>query len=139
MLFLHHLKILLIIPNNPVRKFIFMAFSLVIWPPTPIPNYTNKTIPNHISSIYLQLIITAISIHNATLLSCHFRKIATVSHFRLVLCVNWLKLWLRIDVQTFYEFISNLVQKDIVINAKVNRGNIRYSIQFVFNSSSVEV
>ena len=53
--------------------------------PPPIPNYTNKTIPNHISSLYLQLSITAILIHNATLLSCHFRKIATVSHFRLVL------------------------------------------------------
>ena len=35
--------------------------------------------------IDLQLSITAILIHNATLLSCHFRKIATVSHFRLVL------------------------------------------------------
>ena len=42
-----------------------------------IPNYTNKTVPNHIkpyhiSSLYLQLSITAILIHNATLLSCHF-------------------------------------------------------------------
>ena len=57
--------------------------------PPPIPTYTNKTNPNHtkpyhISSLYLQLRITAISIHNATLLSCYFRKIATVSHFRLV-------------------------------------------------------
>ena len=32
--------------------------------------------------------ITAISIHNATLLSCHFRKIATVSNFRLVLILK---------------------------------------------------
>ena len=65
----------------------------------PIPNYTNKTKPYqtrpyqtilihtkpyHKSSLYLQLSITAISIHNATQLSSHFRKIATVSHFRLV-------------------------------------------------------
>ena len=41
-----------------------------------------------VSSLYLQLSITAISFHNATLLSCHFRKIATVSHFRLVWCLN---------------------------------------------------
>ena len=58
-------------------------------PPPHIPNYTNKSIPNytkpyHISSLYLQLSISAISIHNATLLSCHLRKIATVSHFQLV-------------------------------------------------------
>ena len=45
----------------------------------------NHTKPYHISSLYLHLSITAISIHNATQLSCHFRKIATVSHFRLVL------------------------------------------------------
>ena len=45
-----------------------------------------QTILNHTISkrLYLQLSITAISIHNATLLSCHFRKIATVSHFWLV-------------------------------------------------------
>ena len=48
----------------------------------------NHTKPYHISSLYLQLSITAILIHNATLLSCHFWKIATVSHFRLVLSVS---------------------------------------------------
>ena len=64
--------------------------SLVIWPPPShqtIPTKPNHTIPN--LCLYLQLSITAISIHNATLLSCHFQKIATVSHFRLV----WGYLW----------------------------------------------
>ena len=45
--------------------------------------------PNHTKPYqtkpYLQLSITTMLIHNATLLSCYFRKIATVSHFRLVL------------------------------------------------------
>ena len=50
-----------------------------IFTSAPIPNYTNQ-----ISSLYLKLSITAISIHNATQLSCQFWKIATVSHFWLV-------------------------------------------------------
>ena len=50
-----------------------------------IPTKPNHTIPN--LRLYLQVSITAISIHNATLLSCHFRKIATVSHFRLF-CID---------------------------------------------------
>ena len=46
-------------------------------------NHTKQyqTIPNHTIS---PVSIYAILIHNATLLSCYFRKIATVSHFRLV-------------------------------------------------------
>ena len=54
---------------------------------TPYPSmivHEKKTIPNQISSLYLQLSITAISLNNAKLLSCHFWNIATVSHFRLV-------------------------------------------------------
>ena len=77
-----------------------LSMPVVSPPPSMKTNYTNKTKPKqtkpyqtilihtkpyHISSLYLQLSITAISIHNATLLACHFRKIATVSHFRLVL------------------------------------------------------
>ena len=68
--------------------------SLVIWPPhtklywqnqtKPYQTILIHTKPHHIASLYLQSSITAISIPNATLLSCHFRKIATVSHFRLV-------------------------------------------------------
>ena len=64
--------------------------------PPPIPNYTNQqnhTKPYQISSLYLQWSITAISIHNATQLSCHFQKIATVSHFRLVFSLSSLLLW----------------------------------------------
>ena len=65
--------------------------SLVIWPPHTKLNQQNHTKPYHISNLYLHLSITAISIHNATQLSCHFRKIATVSHFRLVwLLLNYL-------------------------------------------------
>ena len=45
----------------------------------------NKTIPNHTNPYQT---ITAISIHNAILLSCHFRKITTVSHFWLVLLIT---------------------------------------------------
>ena len=53
-------------------------------PPHTKLNQQFHTKPYYISSLYLQLSITAILIHDATLLSCHFRKIATVSHFRLV-------------------------------------------------------
>ena len=54
------------------------------WLKSPYELTSLQTKPYHISSLYLQLSITAILIHNATLLSCHFQKIATVSHFRLV-------------------------------------------------------
>ena len=63
-------------------------------PPHHTKYQTIPTKPYHIASPYLQLSITTISIHNATLLSCHFRKIATVSHFRLVSPRN---LIIRID------------------------------------------
>ena len=57
-----------------------------------IPIHTNpcQTIPNLQSLSPLSN--TAISIHNATLLSYHFQKIATVSHFRLVWIHSSLKL-----------------------------------------------
>ena len=60
--------------------------------------------PYHISTLNLQLSIIAISIHNAILLSCNFRKIATVSHFRLVLTKFWN--WLTI----FFSPILNLMR-----------------------------
>ena len=44
----------------------------------------NHTKSFNFSSLNLQVSVTAISIHNANLLSSHFWKIATVSHFRLV-------------------------------------------------------
>ena len=76
------------------------------------PNHTkqNHTKPyqtkqNH-TSLYLQLSITAISIHNATLLSCHFRKIATVSHFRLVS----LKVYLIVGVRIL-DLVTRLPEK----------------------------
>ena len=50
----------------------------------PYQTILNCTKPYNISSLYLHLRSTAISIHNATLLSCHFQRIATVSHFQLV-------------------------------------------------------
>ena len=50
--------------------------AMIASTPQTKPNYTNH-------SLYIQLSITAISTQNAT--QCHFRKIATVSHFRLVL------------------------------------------------------
>ena len=51
--------------------------------PPPPPYQTIPTKPYQTNQ-YLQFSVTAISIHNATLLSCHSQKIATVSHFRLV-------------------------------------------------------
>ena len=51
----------------------------------------------HVSSLYLQLSITAISILNATLLSCHFRKIATASHF-----------WLVYLLSLIFDFLSSI-------------------------------
>ena len=65
--------------------------SIVIWHPPSTYQTTNKQ-QNHNKPYktipYLHLSITAISIHNATLLPCHFQKIATVSHFRLVVCTS---------------------------------------------------
>ena len=73
----------------------------------------NHAKPYHISSLYLQLNITAISIHNATLLSCHFRKIATVSHFRLVFWMSSLRyLWhLPKNMLWFVKSSSNISTK----------------------------
>ena len=77
---------------------------LIMWPPPHTkPNHTK---PYHITSLYLQSSITAISIHNATLLSCHFQKIVTVSHFRLVFGVSGTYLWPFPMVKTVSPFWS---------------------------------
>ena len=77
------------------------------WPPHTKLNQQFHTKPYYISSLYLQLSITAISIHNATLLSCHFRKIATVSHFRLVCNDMKRKSNMQIYNYSFFTLISN--------------------------------
>ena len=91
----------MIVHDSPLKSMIEISScmnSLVIWhsPPT-LSNRNCAKIwgpsdqsrrqggcwISHVSPVSIS--ITAISIHNATLLSCHFRKIATVSHCRLVL------------------------------------------------------
>ena len=96
--------------------------SVVIWPPPHTKLYQQSyTKPYHNSSLYLQLIIITILIHKATLLSRHFWKIATVSHFRLVYLegsVFTVCLWLivRVPVQwrsvTKLSFVFHLKQRD---------------------------
>ena len=124
--------------------------SQVIWhpPPTPpIPNYTNKTIPNHakpyqtipnntkpyhISSLYLQLSITAILIHNATLLSFHFRKIGTVSHFRLVLHRRFNRRLIIVTIDKVFKF-------ELHTKMNPNHYNINWSWKIVFVTRKVHV
>ena len=91
--------------------------SLVIWPPLHTKLYQqNHTKPDHISSLYLQLSVTVISIHNATLLSCHFWKIATVSHFRLV-CATTRKIFGLMQLL----IMQTLVRKSWLIRYKLNQ------------------
>ena len=72
------------------------------------------TKPYQISSLYLQLSITAISIHNATLLSCHFRKIATVSHFRLVCFLQKYRGRNILRIQTYLSSLLSRFLRQIV-------------------------
>ena len=85
-----------------------------------------QTIPTKLYQAiqYLQLSITAISIHNATLLSCHFRKIATVSHFRLVfLKASLIHIYENKDIDNPLSVKYFLLQVRLIRQGKGNSGD----------------